>query len=705
MSEAASILLIDDDEKTRQLVRSIMQPCMESIHISEAGDREQIIDALKNREHELIITDDQLQGFSGLEVIDWVRELGLDVPIIILTSTGTGDVAIEAIRRGVSDYVVKTGEFIKRLPYTVDYVLERARLDKFKRLAEERLRISERRYQDLYDNTPDIYFTITDDGTLYSVNRFGAAYLGYTKDQLLYLPVWDLIHPDDRDLLKEQVGNIFRRELKSASLEFRVLRKDGSEVWVEERANLSQDKINGRSELRIVCRDITAQKKLEAQLKFDAFHDGLSGLPNRALFLDRVQRSLGRVERHKKYMFAVLFLDLDGFKTVNDSLGHGAGDELLIVIAERMQKYLRPGDSIARLGGDEFTILLDDLRDISDATRFAERIQEEVARSVRIGDTDVTTSVSIGIASSTSHYKSPYAILRDADTAMYRAKELGKARFALFDQSMHTEVVRRLGLEHELRMAVKQQQFEVFYQPVVNLRSGAIVSAETLLRWRHPFRGILAPEEFLQALEETGGIVKVGEWMLDSIYKQAKLWREQFAFTTPLAYSINLSTRQLMQPGLAEYIDKLIQDAGQDQLPLRLELSEDLVTQNAESLTAILVKLRELSVQLNIDNFGCGTSSVSRLHRLPISGLKVGRSFVDGAKPGSQEMAVIRTILAIAGQIGVNVVAVGIQTKEQLDLFMEAGCELGQGHYFSAPVEALQFGRLLDEQARGAGAG
>jgi diguanylate cyclase (GGDEF)-like protein len=419
-----------------------------------------------------------------------------------------------------------------------------------------------------------------------------------------------------------------------------------------------------------------------------AFHDALTGLPNRALLMDHLKLSIERVKGRSGYLFAILFLDLDRFKNINDSLGHIAGDQLLIEIARRLEKCLRPTDTVARLGGDEFAILLDGLEDYGDAIRVAERVQNDLASPFNLGGHEVYTTASIGITLNTIGYDDPENVLRDADTAMYRAKENGKARHEMFDKVMHARAVALLQLENDLRRAIEREEFRVFYQPIVSLETDRIVGFEALIRWRHPEQGYVSPTEFIPVAEETGLIIEIGQWVLGEACGQMREWQRQSPDLRALTLSVNLSGKQFTQPDLIEQIKRILDRTNFDPRSLKLEITESVVMENAETASMMLTQLRALGVQLSIDDFGTGYSSLSYLHRFPVTTLKIDRSFISRMSAGLENSEIVRTILTLAGNLGMEVVAEGVETEEQLAQLKSMRCDYAQGYLFSKPVDA-----------------
>jgi diguanylate cyclase (GGDEF)-like protein/PAS domain S-box-containing protein len=468
--------------------------------------------------------------------------------------------------------------------------------------------------------------------------------------------------------------------------------RDELEIWVRER---TAELAKANEELQA---EIAERQRVQEQLLHDAFHDALTGLANRALFMDRLEHAVERAKRHPDYLFAVLFLDLDRFKVINDSLGHLIGDQLLISIAHRLEVCLRPIDTIARLGGDEFTILLEDIKDISEVIPIADRIQRSLALPVNLNGHEVFTNGSIGITLNTTGYDQPEQLLRDADIAMYHAKELGRARYQVFDPGMHNRVVELLRLETDLRRAIERQEFQVHYQPIVMLATGTIVGFEALIRWQHPKRGLVFPAEFISVAEETGLIFPIGRWVLHEACRQMRQWQAQFPMNPPLTLNVNLSSKQLFQPDLIEQINQILQETGLDARSLKLEITESGVMENAELATTLLLQLRALDIQLAIDDFGTGYSSLSYLHQFPIDTLKIDCSFVSRIGVDHENLEIVQTIVTLADNLGINVTAEGTETAQQLAQLRSLECKYGQGYFFSPPLDSTAVEALIAAQ-------
>jgi len=473
-----------------------------------------------------------------------------------------------------------------------------------------------------------------------------------------------------------------------------------------ERAELERERAEqAERHVEELSRHIAEQERISKALEENkehfrhaAFHDALTGLPNRSLFIDHLRLAIERSKINHDHLFAVLFIDLDRFKNINDSLGHSTGDQLLIAIAGRIGACLRPTDTIARLGGDEFAILLDGLENWTVATDVAERVQTELLKPFSLNGHEVYTTASIGIRLSMDGREDAENMLRDADTAMYRAKDGGKARHELFHSTMHTRAVALLKLENDLRRAIEREEFCVHYQPIMSLETESLVGFEALIRWNHPERGLVPPDEFIPLAEETGLITEIGALVLRHACAQARAWHAALGKDS-LTMSVNLSGKQLTQTDLIKQIENILQETGLNPTCLRLEITESVVMENAELATNTLLQLRKLGVHLSIDDFGTGYSSLSYLHRFPVNTLKIDRSFIGRMAKGDENSEIVRTICTLANNLGMEVVAEGVETREQLELLRSLKCEYGQGYLFSKGVDAEKATALVLEDA------
>lgn len=477
---------------------------------------------------------------------------------------------------------------------------------------------------------------------------------------------------------------------------YRILHKDGNYLWMLARGVAERNESGKPVAMAGSQTDITEHIQTVEALERNALYDSLTGLPNSIFFTDLLERAIKKGKRDKDYLFAVLHLDLDRFKNVNDSLGHAAGNQLLIAVADRIRRCLRAGDAGSRFGGDDFVILLDDLSDPNDATRVAERIRQELSGPFALGANEVYSGASIGIALSAGGYEDAEGMLRDADTAMYRAKSRGRARHEVFDENMHASAIKLLQLEHDLRRAVERNEFEIHYQPIISLETGVIMGFEALVRWRHPERGLIFPLEFIPAAEDTGLIIPICYWVLRESCKQLREWQEKFPSHRGLSISMNFTGTHFEQPDLVKHVEMILEETGLKGKDLTLEITESVILSSEDSVTSKLWALKELDIQLHLDDFGTGYSSLSYLHRFPIDGLKIDRSFLGEVGVNGDNEEIVRTIVMLAHALGMDVVAEGVEKQEQISLLRRLECEFGQGYYFSRAVEATAAESLLE---------
>ena len=504
------------------------------------------------------------------------------------------------------------------------------------------------------------------------------------------------IHPDDVMRLKAELNAHLKGDTPLFQSEYRMLHKNGQYLWMLSRGVAIRDTEEHAYRMAGSQTDISLQKQVEARLAHDALHDALTGLPNRTLFLDRLDHAIRRVKRSKNSLFAVMFLDIDRFKLVNDSLGHANGDKLLVSIADRLQRCLRPGDTVARLGGDEFAILLDDISAAADTTHVADRIQKELTQPYILDGHSVSVSASIGTTLSSANYEQADDMLRDADTAMYRAKTMGKAQHQIFDTEMHAAVSSLLELEADLRRAIQNEEFRVYYQPLISLATGTVMGTEALLRWQHPKRGLLPPSAFITILEETGMIVPVGEWVLRTACKQNKAWQD--GGFPRLRVAVNFSARQFQIKNLAELIHRVLAETGMPAETLELEITESTALKDAKLTLEILDQLHKLGISISLDDFGTGYSALGYLNRYPFQTLKADRSFISDIPGDLKDTAITAAIIAMAHSLKLRVVAEGVETSEQLDFLRSNNCDEVQGFLFSRPVPSDELANLLQKK-------
>ncbi len=558
--------------------------------------------------------------------------------------------------------------------------------------AEAALHKSEERLRLVTENMSDLVCLHAPEGYYLYVTPSSQTLLGYTPEELIGRDPYELFHPDERERIYQEAYRTALNGIPSR-ITYRIRKKTGEYIWLETLTKAILDEEGQVTHLQTTSREVSARVQAEEQLKHDALHDELTGLPNRSLLMERLDLALKRAKRYPEFQFALLFLDLDNFKVVNDSLGHLVGDELLLAVATQLTELIREMDLAARLGGDEFVILLEELDEIEDAVRVAERILSVLRSPLQVAEREVFTSASIGIVAGTTSYHRADEILRDADLAMYRAKQSGRGKYAIFNPVMHLQVVQRLYLENDLRKAVENSEFVLYYQPIIYLETQVIRGFEALIRWQHPQRGFLSPGEFIPIAEETGLIEPIGRWVWHTACQQLATWQAQFP-DKPLKISINLSVKQL-QEMLLQQLEEVLTSYGLQSDSLVLEITESMLVQNVESTRELLDQLKAKGIRFSIDDFGTGYSSLSYLHQLPVSDLKIDRAFVSPTGPDARNQVIAESIIALSNLLELEAIAEGVETLQQLQWLKELGCELGQGFLFSPPVPAAQATELL----------
>jgi diguanylate cyclase (GGDEF)-like protein/PAS domain S-box-containing protein len=687
-ARSSRLLIVDDNEMNRDMFARRLERKGYVVELAE--NAKDLLQRVKREAVDLVLLDIEMPEISGLDALKALRELysAAELPIIMVTAKTQSEDIVKALDLGANDYLTKP----------IDFPVAVARIDTqlSHKKAQEALKESEERYALAARGSNDGLWDWNLSANVVHFSPRWKAMSGYQESEIGTSPEewFERIHDADRERVKKEIAAHQKGLTPHFESEHRMLHKDGSFRWMLSRGVAVHDASGNASRMAGSQTDITEGK----------VSDPLTGLPNRLLFIDRVGRLVKHTKRRKDQLFAVLFLDLDGFKMINDSMGHQIGDQLLLGVASRLEKCLRVSDTVARLGetftvarlgGDEFTVLLDDIKDPGDAKRAAERMMKALASPFILGGKEVFTSVSIGIALSNPGYEQAEDVLRDADTAMYRAKSLGKGRYEVFDADMRARVMARLQLETDLRHALERGEFRNFYQPIVALASGDIAGFEALLRWQHPTRGLLAPIEFIPVAEETGLIRELGWWNLREACRQISVWRASFIAHPYLTISVNLSAKQFLQPNLVEDIRKLLVELEVPPEALRLEITESTVMADPSAAVEMLEKIKSLGIHLAIDDFGTGYSSLSYLHRFPLDTLKIDRSFISGMGDQGEGIEIARTILPMANNLRLDVVAEGIETVQQVSLLKKLQCKYGQGYYFSRPLSAEGIATLL----------
>lgn len=557
---------------------------------------------------------------------------------------------------------------------------------------ERALRDSEDKYRVLVEASDAYVLCLDREGRVTCANEQASQVLRIPLAELIGKTMHDIIAPEE--LADAHHARYIQVMETGHNLDVEdMIEAEGKTLWFASTVVPLRDHTGEIAGVQVIARDVTSKRRAEIALRdreersrHEALHDPLTRLPNRLLFMDRLEMEVIHTRQAAtESRFAVLCLDLDRFKNINDSLGHSAGDRLLIEFSSRLHECIGPEDTLARLGGDEFAILLRSIHDASDAIRVADRVLSLLKQPFTLRGHDVYVPTSVGIALSAASYERPEDVLRDADTAMYRAKQRGKGRYELFDAGMHAEAVALLTLENDLRRALERGEFQVYYQPVIDLRHGDITGFEALLRWNHPARGIVLPGEFIGCAEETGLIVPIGEWVLREACNQMHRWHEKYPISGRLTISVNLSGKQFSHPAL---IGEALRDSALAPSSLKLEITESVIMEDPLAASKLLEQLQRQEVQSYVDDFGTGYSSLSYLHRFPMSALKIDRSFVTNIGPGGENAAIVQTIVTLAHNLGMSVIAEGVETAAQLEILQGMGCEYGQGFYFSRAVTA-----------------
>jgi len=684
------VLIVDDNEMNRDMLARRLE--RKGYQVSVAASAHELMERIKKDSIELVLLDIEMPEISGLEGLQRIRTLysAIELPVIMVTARNQSEDIVKALQMGANDYLTKPIDFAVALA-RIGTQLSHKRAQEGLKESEERYALAARGANDgLWDwnlATNVIYFS----------DRWKAM-IGYSEDEMSDKPEeWlDRVHTDDRQRMLDEIASHQNGHTPHFESVHRIRHKDGTFRWMLSRGLAVRDRSGKPVRMAGSQTDITEGK----------VSDPLTGLPNRLLFLDRLDRLMKHSKRHSERLFAVLFLDLDAFKMINDSLGHLIGDQLLLGVSKRLEKCLRSSDTVARLGqetftlarmgGDEFTVLLDDLKDPADANRAAERIMEGLSAPFDLEGKEVFTSASIGIALCNSTYKDPEEIMRDADTAMYRAKSLGKARFEVFNADMRASVMARLELETDLRRALDRGEFCNYYQPIVSLSSGELTGFESLLRWQHPTRGLLGPKEFISVAEDTGLIRELGWWSLREACCRIAEWRKMDP-GRDLIVSVNLSIKQFVQPNLVENIGNLLNELALAPDALKLEITESTVMDDPATAVEMLRQMKALGIRLAIDDFGTGYSSLSYLHRFPLDTLKIDRSFISGVNGGINGMEIAKTIMPLAKNLSLDVVAEGVETAEQAQELKRLDCKYAQGYFFSKPLSREDAEALLTQ--------
>ena len=693
-ARAVRILLVEDDEDDYVLTRDLLADSRRTtFHLDWIPSFDEALAAIARDDHDLYLVDFRLGEHDGLELLRHANESGVTAPVIVLTGQGDGDIDLAAMRAGAADYLVKGQIDAPLLERSIHYALQQSQTLQALRESEERYALSARGANDglwvwdLREN--DVYYS----------PRWKTM-LGHAEADIAPSPdEWfSRVHPDDAEILRSAIDAHVRGLTPHLEHEHRMRCGDGSYRWMLSRGLAVRDASGTPTRIAGSMTDITERKRAVERLTHDAFHDALTQLPNRALFMDRLERTIEAQRRYPESSFAVLFLDLDRFKVVNDSLGHALGDQLLIAVAQRLVETLRSSDTVARLGGDEFAVLVEGVEHDADPVRTAKRIQDSLVEPFQLDGHELFTTVSIGIAVSQTGYDSPQDVLRDADIAMYRAKGRGKATHEVFDTAMHERTVELLQFETDLRRAIDRGELRVHYQPLIDLRTGGLTGFEALVRWQRG-AALVPAYDIIAVAEETGLIVPIGEWVLRESLRQMREWDDAGLTGATLDLHVNLSPRQLLQPNVIERLREIIEGSGIEPERLHLEVTESLLIDNAAAAAELLHALRDVRVRLSLDDFGTGYSSLSSLRQFPFDMLKIDRSFLLDADARRVD-EIVRTISSLARVLGMDVTVEGLETADQADRMHRLGIEYAQGFYFARPLAPEAVAELIEESRR-----
>ncbi len=755
------LLMIEDVPEDIELVVLALEAAQLNFTYDTADTLDRCRYLLKTHTYDAIFSDYRLPSFNGLQAYHLLKESLQEIPFILITGSLGEESAVECIKIGMTDYVLKDRLF--RLPMVLERALQEFSLRRQQKVAiaqiqqqawregivnrivqamrktlvlEEVLQTMVDLLQEALQVSHCLMFQASSEQTQRSHNQYLSH--GSVEQNRLLETTCKLYEYYQDDLLKDQLVIIHevsdslpepvQEIVKTYGIYSLIMiplfyqksylggiclkQCDHQRTWTQDEVTLvkaiadqcaiaiHQSKLYQQAQTELIER-----QRVEAQLRYNAFHDSLTGLPNRALFMDRLQHVMQLSQRRSErcihilpYQFAVLFLDLDRFKVVNDSLGHSAGDQLLKLVAKQLQSCIRKGDVVARLSGDEFAILVEDIKNANDAVEVAERIHRELKAPIVLSDSELFVTVSIGIAIYSDNYSDPSQILRDADIAMYRAKRNQPGRYEIFHTPMYTYAIKQLQLERDLQRAIELQELRVYYQPIISLGTHRIEGFEALVRWQHPDQGIILPAEFIPIAEETGLILSLDFWVLHEACRQLGAWLKEFSMLPFLTMSVNLSGRQLSHSELISVIDKLLIDAGIPGTQLKLEITEGTLIKNPELASKILQQLRARFIQISLDDFGTGYSSLSYLHQFPIDGLKIDRSFITLLDTDQQKSEIVKVIVNLAQTLGLTVVAEGVETLRQMLYLQSVKCHFAQGYHFSHPLVNTDAAVLLQQE-------
>jgi diguanylate cyclase (GGDEF)-like protein/PAS domain S-box-containing protein len=680
MSDAPlKLLLLEDTDSDALRIRTLLKPSERPVELTHVERISEALSHLERHRYDLLLVDLCVPDGKGIETFERIHSAAPQLPIIVQSGLDADEIGPEAVRLGAQDFLRKGAFDQQLLQRAIRYAVER-------KSSEHALRESEARYKAALAGANDGIW----DWDL----RANQIYLSPRWSEILDLPSesrdltpdgWmQHIHPDDIERVTGALNAHLQGITEHLHHEHRVLDARGESRWVLTRGLALRDERGLAVRMAGSMTDIQARKQAEFKLRHDALHDSLTGLPNRTLCLDRIGQAMKRARRNPEHRFAFLFIDLDRFKLVNDSLGHACGDALLVALSERLRDQLRPSDTLVRLSGDEFGVLVEDLTEEHDAKRVADRIQHALVQPFELGGQEVYISASIGIAQAGSAYAHPEDLVRDADLAMYQAKKTGKARYEVCDAQLHAQARKRLQLETALRQALDNDEFELHYQPIVHLKTGRVRSFEALIRWRGSDGQFVPPGKFISIAEDTGLIVPIGSWVVHEAVHALMEWCPD----DEVSVSVNLSPRQFLQPDMVAGIARALSESGLPPHRLSVEITEGVFIEHGATASRVFSELQRLGVSIHLDDFGTGYSSLGYLRRFPVDCVKIDRSFLSGLGKGKDQAEIIRAIIALGTTLGIEVIAEGIETSDQLEMIQSLQCEMGQGFLFARPTDA-----------------
>ena len=695
MSEKSikTVLLIEDNPGDARLLREMFHEPdaqqVELVHVECMGDAAKY---LATHVADIILLDLGLPDAQGLDAVRRARAIAPHTPLAVLSGMDDESMAVQALQVGAQDYLIKGQVEPHELMRVLRYAVER-------KLIEETLFAEKERAQATLDCIGDAVICTDIAGNITFLNVIAEKMTGWTLQEANGRPMVEAFHivdaasreitpnPMERAMDRNRVGH-----LPSNCV---LIRRDGSEISIEDSASPIHDRAGNPTGAVIVFRDVSVAREMALQMAHSAEHDFLTGLPNRLLLNDRISQAIAMARRHQ-YQIAVLFLDLDGFKHINDSLGHPTGDKLLQSVAKRLMKCVREPDTVSRQGGDEFVLLLTELERPDGVATAAARLLQTVAEAHFIDQHDLHITTSIGVSVYPEDGLDAETLIKNADTAMYQAKENGRHSFQFFEPVMNIRAVKRQSIEVNLRRALEREEFTLHYQPKINLKTGTIIGVEALIRWVHPTLGPVSPAEFIPTAEDSGLILPIGDWVLGEACRQARVWLD--AGLPAITMAVNVSAIQFRDANFLKRISKVLGETGLDPTSLELEVTESVLMKRAEFTASILQNLRERGVQVSVDDFGTGYSSLSYLRKFPLDALKIDQSFVRQISAG-EDTTIVTAVIAMARSLKLRVIAEGVETLEELAFLQDQQCDEAQGYYFSRPVTPHIFAELLENAA------